>query len=73
VAKCDGDIRLVYNGTSSEFKAHLWCPWFALATINTILRALEPETYMGDIDVGEMFLNFILEERCNLAGVDLSK
>jgi hypothetical protein len=72
VAKGDEYIRMVYNSTSSGMNAHLWCPWFALATINTILRALEPETYMEDLDVGEMFLNFILEARCSyLAGMDL--
>jgi hypothetical protein len=74
VAKGEEDIRMVYNGTSSGLNSHLWCPWFALATINTMLRALEPGTYMGDIDIGEMFLNFILEARCSyLAGVDLTK
>jgi hypothetical protein len=74
VAKGDEDIRMVYNGTSSGFNAHIWCPWFALVTINTILRALEPWTYMGDIDIGEIFLSFILEARCSyLAGVDLTK
>jgi hypothetical protein len=73
-AKGDKDIRMVYNGTSSSLNSHLWCPWFALATINTMLRALEPGTFMGDLDVGEMFLNFMLETRCSyLAGVDLSK
>jgi hypothetical protein len=73
-AKCDEDIMMVYNGTSSGLNAHLWCPWFALATINTMLRALEPGTFMGDLDVGEMFLNFMFEIRCSyLAGVDLSK
>jgi hypothetical protein len=74
VAKGDEDIRMVYNGTSSGLNSHLWCPWFALATINTVLRALETGTFMGDLDVGEMFLNFMLETRCSyLAGVDLSK
>jgi hypothetical protein len=74
VAKGGEDIRMVYNGTSSGLNALLWCPWFALVTINTMLRVLEPGTYMGDIDIGEMFLNFILEARCiYLAGVDLTK
>jgi hypothetical protein len=74
VAKGDKDIRMVYNGTSSGLNAHIWFPWFTFATINTMLRALEPGTFMGDLDVGEMFLNFILEARCSyLARVDLSK
>jgi hypothetical protein len=74
VAKGEEDILMVYNGTSSGLNAHIWCPWFALATINTTLRALEPGTYLGDIGIGEMFLNFILEARCSyLARVDLTK
>jgi hypothetical protein len=74
VERGDEDIRMVYNGTYSGLNAHLWCPWFALATINTTLRALEPGTFMGDLDVGEMFLNFMLETRRSyMAGVDLSK
>jgi hypothetical protein len=72
VAKGDEDTQIVYNSTSSGLNAHLWFTWFALATINTMLRALEPGTYMGDIDIGEFFLNFILQARCSyLAGVYL--
>jgi hypothetical protein len=73
VPKGDTDIRLVYNGTSLGLKAHLWAPWFALPTICALLRALEIDTFMADSDIGEMFLNFMLEERCaRLAGVDLT-
>jgi hypothetical protein len=73
VPKGDTDIRLVYNGTSSGLNAHLWAPWFALPTIFTLLRALEVDTFMADSYIGEMFLNFMLEERCAiLAGVDLT-
>jgi hypothetical protein len=52
VVKCDEDIRMVYNSTYSGLNAHLWCPWFALANINTMLRALEPGTFMGDLELG---------------------
>jgi hypothetical protein len=72
VPKRDTDICLVYNGTSSGLNAHCWAPWFALPTICSLLRALEIDTFMADSDIGEMFLNFMLEERCvRLAGVDL--
>jgi hypothetical protein len=74
VAKGDEDMWMVYNGISSGLNARRWCPWFVLANINTMLRALEHGTYMGDIDIGKMFLNFILEARCSyLAGVDVTK
>jgi hypothetical protein len=65
---------MVYNNTSSKFNAHLWCPCFTLATINTSSRSMAPGTYMGDIDIGEIFLNLILEARCiYLAGVYFTK
>jgi hypothetical protein len=73
VPKGDTDIRLVYNGTSSGLNAHLWAPWFALPTICALPRALELNTFMADSDIGQMFLNFMLEERCaRLARVDLT-
>jgi hypothetical protein len=41
--------------------------------ILTHLRAVDKKTFMADIDVGEMFLNFILHKDLRaLAGVDLS-
>jgi hypothetical protein len=74
VRKEDTYVRMVYNGTPSVMNAHLWAPWFALPTICALLRALELDTYMTDSDIGEIFLNFMLEERCaRLAGVDLTR
>jgi hypothetical protein len=71
--KGDTDIRMVYNGTSSGMNYHLWAPWFALPTIYALARALEVRTFMGDSDIGGMFLNFMLEGNCAcLAGVDLT-
>jgi hypothetical protein len=38
-----------------------------------LLRDLELGTYMSNLDIAEMFLNFMLEEECQrLAGVDLT-
>jgi hypothetical protein len=65
---------MVYDASiTSGLNDAVWVPRFVLPTINTHLRSVGPPTYMGDIDVGEMFLNFILTEelRC-LAGVDLT-
>jgi hypothetical protein len=58
------DISMVYNTTSSGLNAYLWAPWFALPNINTLLRALEEGTFMSDLDIAEMFLNFMLEANC---------
>jgi hypothetical protein len=73
VPKLD-DIRMVYDASISGLNDAVWVPQFVLPTINTHLRSVGPSTHMGDIDVGEMFLNFMLTEqlRC-LAGVDLTR
>jgi hypothetical protein len=48
-------------------------PRFVLPTLNTHLRYVEAGTFLADIDVGEMFLNFILHEPARVyAGVDLT-
>ena len=45
-----------------------------MPTVESHLRLVEVGTYMADCDVGEMFLNFMLEPRLQLnAWVDLSK
>lgn len=68
------DIRMVYDGTKSGLNEVLWAPWFPLPTIESLLRSVEPGTWMADNDVGEMFLNFVLHESVQaLCGVDLSK
>jgi hypothetical protein len=67
------DIRMVYDGTKSSLNEILWAPWFPLPTIDSLLRSVEPGTWMADNDVGEMLLNFILHESIQaLCGVDLT-
>ncbi len=67
------DIRMVYNGTSCGLNASCWAPWFPLPTVKTHLRTVESGTWMADIDLGEMFLNFMLDEDLReYAGVDVS-
>jgi hypothetical protein len=68
------DIRMVYDGTKSGLNEMLWAPWFPLPTVESLLRSVEPGTWMADNDVGEMFLNFVLHESVQaLCGVDLTK
>ena len=74
VPKGEFDIRIVYDGTASGLNEALWAPWFSLPTVSSHLRVVEPGTYMADVDLGEMFLNFFLDERVRrYAGVDLTK
>ena len=74
VPKGNDSIRVVYNATSSGLNDAIWAPWFSLPTIDTHLRAVDPGTYMGDGDIGKMFLNFMLDIKLRpYAGVDLTK
>lgn len=74
VPKGDNDVRMVFDGTKSGLNGALFAPWFALPTVDSMLRRLLPEHWCGDNDYGEMFYNFWLHEdlRRN-AGVDLTE
>ena len=73
VMKGLSDIRMVYNATSSGLNDAVWAPWFSLPTVESHLRAVDVDTFMADNDIGEMFLNFMLDvELRPFAGVDLS-
>ena len=72
VLKTDTDIHMVYDATVSGLNDVVWAPWFALPTVRTHLRAVGPHTFMGDNDLGDHFLNFVLADKFRrLAGVDL--
>jgi hypothetical protein len=73
VPKGDGDVRVVFDGTKSKLNEALWAPPFVLPTIGSLLRCVEPGTWMADIDIGEMFYNYALDpEIQKYCGVDLS-
>mmetsp|Transcript_6937 Transcript_6937/g.10102 ORF Transcript_6937/g.10102 Transcript_6937/m.10102 type:complete len:328 (-) Transcript_6937:276-1259(-) len=56
------DIRMVYDGTKSGLNAAMFAPWFPLPTVDQLIRVVNEDSYMGDIDVGEMFLNFVTQQ-----------
>ena len=71
VPKGDNDIRIVYDATKCGLNDALWTPNFFLPTIDTILRNSDSTSWFGDIDLGEMFLNYFLDEELrSYAGVD---
>jgi len=73
VPKGESDIRMVYDGTKSGLNDSLWAPWFALPTLESHLRFVGKDTYLGDIDIGDMFHNFVLHERVQkVAGIDIT-
>jgi hypothetical protein len=64
---------MVYDGSVSGLNDAMWVPRFVLPTLKTRLQAVEEQTYMADVDVGGMFLNFILyKDLRSVSGVDLT-
>jgi hypothetical protein len=64
---------MVYDGTKPGLNDVIWVPRFSLPTVDTLLRAVDFCTYMSDMDIGKMFLNFVLHELMQaLCGVDLT-
>ena len=73
VPKGEGDIRMVYDATKCGLNDVLWTPNFFLPTIDSILRNVDSDFWFGDIDLGEMFLNFWLDDALRpYAGVDVT-
>jgi len=72
VPKGTSDIRIVYDATKSGLNAAIWVPSFALPSAESFTNLLEPGTWMMDLDLGEMFLNFPLDLALQpYCGVDL--
>jgi hypothetical protein len=72
VPKGIDDIRIVYDGTASGLNDSVWAPSFWLPTIDSLVRALDADSWMADRDIGDMFLNFQLHESVwPFAGVDI--
>ena len=68
------EVRMVYDATKSGLNEAVFAPWFAMPTVDTLLRSTVAGSYMTDCDVGEMFLNFMLEQSIRShAGVDLTQ
>lgn len=73
VPKGESDIRLVYDATKCGFNDVIWSPSFLLPTIDDTLQQVDIGGWMGDIDLGEMFLNFPLDETARkYVGLDLT-
>ena len=73
VPKGEDDIRMVYDGTKCGLNGAVWIPSFFMPTVQTHLRAVEEGTHMCDVDLGEMFLNFMVHPSVRkYLGVDLT-
>jgi hypothetical protein len=74
VPKGDSDIRVVFDGTSSGLNETLWAPNFFLPSAKSAAMCLTFETWMADMDFGEMFHNFHMDPRIRpCSGVELGQ
>lgn len=73
VPKAITDVRMVYDGTKSGLNDTLWVPRFTLPTVESHLRATMPGYFMADLDIGEMFHNFMLDVALrSQCGIDIT-
>ncbi len=63
VPKGEADIRVVFDGSACGLNETLWAPNFFLPSANSAAMLLSFGTWMADMDFGEMFHNFPMEER----------
>lgn len=72
IPKGDRDIHMVYDASKSGLNKCLWSPNFGLPMVDTLTRTINSSFWMGDLDIGEMFLNFPLHPDIPpLFGIDL--
>ena len=73
VPKGEDDIRMVYDATANHLNDCVWVPSFWLPTVDSLVRALDKNSWMTNRDVQDMFLNYPLHEDVSpYTGVDLS-
>jgi hypothetical protein len=58
VPKTSTGIRMVYDATKCGLNESCWAPNFFMSSPSSLYNALDADTWMGDIDLGEFFLNF---------------
>ena len=70
--KGEDDVRMVYDATANGLNDAVWVPSFWLLTVESLVRAMDVNSWMMDRDIGEMFLNFQLHHSAiPFTGVDL--
>ena len=63
---------MVYDASKSNLNKSLWAPNFGLPTVEVLTRSVDETCWMGDLDIGEMFLNFCLHPALQpFCGVDV--
>ena len=62
VPKDTGDIWMVYDATASGLNECLWSPNFWLPSAEGLVECMSGDSWQGDLDMGEQFLNFHLHQ-----------
>ena len=74
VPKGPTDIRLVYDMTKCGLNKCLWSPRFYLPVPDSLFDLIEYNSFMPDIDQGEMFLNYFSDpELVSYMGVNVTE
>jgi hypothetical protein len=64
---------MVYDASKCGLNKLVWAPNFFMSSPDSLYNNLDSGTYMGDLDLGECFLNFPLDISIRpYAGVDLT-
>ena len=61
VPKGDDDIRMVFDMSASGLNDALWVPNFWMPSVHNVLNCSTHSSWYGDVDAGEIFLNFPLD------------
>ena len=65
-------VRIVYNGTGYGLNDSIWAPHLGLTTVWHTLCSQLPGYSQCNLDIGEMFLNFLLNDTTKeVLGVDM--
>jgi hypothetical protein len=73
VPKTETDLRMVCDASKCGLNKSVWAPNCFMSLPDSLYNNLDSGTYMGDIDLGEFFLNFLLDVSIHpYAGVDLT-
>jgi hypothetical protein len=57
---------MVYYGTKSGLNDTIWASNFYVPSIDSLVGLLDSNSWMSDINLGEFFLNFPLDETFQL-------
>jgi len=57
------DIHMVYDASALGLNDALWAPNFGLPDVDSVLSQVVKYTYLAGNDVGEIFLNFPLNQK----------